>query len=78
MARDPHTTSHTVTARVAFLCHEPLCRQRVEVGQDYGRHVAFPGADWFTDTRPWVWRLCMPCTTKHDQPVPPRWKRRRR
>ncbi len=77
VARDPDTTSHTVTARKAFRCEDDRCGHDVQIGEDYGRHVAFPGAEFYDGPRPWVMRLCMPCTTKYDQPVPPRRNRRR-
>lgn len=64
------TSSETRTARRAFNCSD--CRRQVMAGEEYARHVAFPGDDVNSGTRPWVLRLCSACQTKYGRQMPPR------
>jgi hypothetical protein len=69
--------AHTVTARKAFTCHGYRCPRLVMPGEDYARHVAFPGNEIHDSPAPWVLKLCQDCHTTHGVPMPPRRSRRR-
>lgn len=74
-------TAWTATARKRHLCHgigHCIGTGSIEPGQDYARHVAFGDEDFYQGDRPWVMRLCAPCQTQYDRPMPPRRSRRRR
>lgn len=65
------TAAETRTARKPITCED--CRDTIEAGQQYARHVAFPGDEANADgTRPRVLRLCHACQTKYGRGMPPR------
>jgi hypothetical protein len=69
------TTSHTVTARREFRCDDFDGNGRVHLvqpGQEYARHVAFPGDSDLGNTDFWVLRLCVTCQTRYGRSMPPR------
>lgn len=76
MADDSSYTAHTVTARKPARCENYIgggwCPRGIAVGDDYIRHVAFPGHDCNTGTQPWVMRECTSCRTESGKPMPPR------
>lgn len=74
VSREVNATEHTVTARLAFLCHGFRCHSIVRRGEDYVRLVAFPGHDANGSKQPWVLKLCVACWNEHDaeRPLPPR------
>lgn len=66
-------TAWTVTARKRHACDNyPRCFRGIKPGEDYARHVAFPGDDANSSPRPLVLNLCQPCQTEYDRPMPPR------
>lgn len=69
-----NATEHTVTARLAFVCHGYRCSSVVRKGEEYVRLVAFPRHDANGSTVPWVMKLCVSCYQEHDAdaPLPPR------
>ena len=69
-----NATEHTVTARLAFMCHGFQCGAMVSGGEDYVRLVAFPGHEANGGTQPWVLKLCVACYREYDAnaPLPPR------
>jgi hypothetical protein len=66
------TTATTVTARKAFRCHGMHCNHVIQPGEEYARHVAFPGDEVNDGPRPRVMRLCRQCQTAYERPMPPR------
>jgi hypothetical protein len=67
------TTAWTVTARKRHSCDNyPRCYRGIKPGEDYARHVAFPGDDANNSSRPWVLNLCQHCHTEHGREMPPR------
>lgn len=72
--REANATEHTVTARLAFVCHGYRCRAVVTKGEDYVRLVAFPRHEANGGTCPLVLKLCVRCYREHDadEPLPPR------
>lgn len=67
------TSAYTVTARKRHSCDNyPPCYRGIEPGEDYARHVAFPGDEVNGGPIPWVMNLCQPCQTEYDRPMPPR------
>jgi hypothetical protein len=66
------TTAHTVTARLRRWCDDYICREPIEPGEDYARHVAFPGDECNGGSRPFVLCICQGCQTQYGQPMPPR------
>lgn len=77
-AKEINYTAETRTARKPRQCEDyPSCTHVIQLGEEYSRHVAFPGHDANSDgSRPWVLHLCRACTTRYDRPMPPRRKRR--
>lgn len=67
-------TAHTITARRDRPCgNYPQCNHNdIKAGDEYARHVAFPGDDANNSKRPLVLILCQPCQTEYDRPMPPR------
>jgi len=65
-------TAHTVVARKAFACEGYRCHNRVQTGEHYARHVAFPGSDHCNGPRPIVARLCSDCQAPVEMPPPMR------
>lgn len=67
-------TAHTITARADRDCGSyPYCpHDDIKAGQDYVRHVAFPGDDANQSSRPLTLELCERCHTEYDRPMPPR------
>ncbi|GAB3471888.1 hypothetical protein [Actinophytocola sediminis] len=68
----PAATAHTVTARKPFTCHGYRCYHRIQPGEQYVRHVAFPGHDCNGGSSPWVMRICADCHAPADMPPPMR------
>ena len=73
-------SARTVTARRDRLCgNYPSCpNDGIKAGDDYARHVAFPGDDANQSNRPLTLDLCQPCHTEYERPMPPRRARRRK
>jgi hypothetical protein len=69
---EANTTAHTVTARKAVRCDDYPCKNIIQPGEDYVRHVAFPGCEFHGGDQPLVMRSCMDCTTRYGRRVPPR------
>lgn len=67
-------TAHTITARTDRDCgNYPHCpNDDIKAGDDYVRHVSFPGDDANQSSRPLTLELCQPCHTEFDRPMPPR------
>jgi hypothetical protein len=70
---DINVSSCTVRARKARNCESyPRCHRGIRQGEDYARHVTFPGSDVNTSTVPWVLHICATCQTEYGQEMPPR------
>lgn len=70
---DVDATSYTVTARKDRPCDEyPERCGGIKAGEEYARHVAFPGRDCNQSRRPYVLCICRSCQTQYDRPMPPR------
>ena len=67
-------TAHTITARRDRPCGQyPSCPNGdIKAGDDYARHVAFPGDDANNSPRPLTLDLCQPCHTDYGREMPPR------
>jgi len=63
-------TASTVIARKAFICDAYHCDNMIDPGEEYARHVAFPGHDANDGSTPWVMRICWECQS--PAPMPPR------
>lgn len=64
--------TQTCTARKPFVCQGYRCLNVIHAGEDYARHVAFPGSDVNSAPVPWVLRICSACHTEHGAAMPPR------
>lgn len=65
-------TAHTVTARRDHRCTGWRCATTICPGEQYVRHVLFPGHDAHGGHAPAVLPLCQTCATAHGRPMPPR------
>lgn len=64
-------TAQTLTARKLHYCDE--CRSySIQPGQEYARHVAFPGSDVNDGGAPWSLNLCEQHQTHYGRIMPPR------
>lgn len=73
------TSAYTVTARKRRSCDQyPRCYNGIRPGDDYARHVVFPGDDANNSPRPWVLNLCRECQTEYDREMPLRRTSRKR
>lgn len=73
------TAVWTVTARKFHACMQyPRCYRRIKPGEDYARHVVFPGDDANNSGRPLVLVLCQECQLDYGRGMPPRRRRRKR
>lgn len=62
------TTEHT--ARRRRQCGSYPCSRSIEPGQQYLRHVAFPGDEGHEEgTRPWVIEECAACAAARGEPI---------
>lgn len=76
-AHDVQATAWTVTARRERRCENyPPCYHLIQPGEDYARHVAFPGHEANGGTVPWVLCLCRGCQTQCGREMPPRRSRK--
>jgi len=66
------TTAYTVTARKTFRCYGVGCNAWVYPGEEYARHVAFPGDGDIGNEGFWVLRICAACHTRYGQSMPSR------
>lgn len=66
------TAASTVRCRKARRCDDYICERWIKPGEDYARHVAFPGDDANHGPRPLVIGICQDCQTQYGRGMPPR------
>lgn len=66
------TTTQAITARKLHRCDGVGCGVTIQPGDEYARHVAFPGDSDIGNEGFWVLRICPSCHTRYGQPMPER------
>lgn len=66
------TTAQTITARKLRRCDGVGCDTVIHPGDEYARHVAFPGDSDLGNERFWVLHICPSCHTRYGEAMPRR------